>query len=266
MWWPNMRRSVTVAGVSILCFLYFPIIVLIVYSFSAERNLSFPITGFTFGWYVKLAYNEELLRSIRNSLMVAGAVVSLTLVLGVPAAYGLARSRHRSMQFVEKLLQLPLMMPGLITGLSILLLFKRIGFELSLFAVVLGHTVAWLPIVVTQVYARLRRFDETLEEASYDLGAGQLRTFFLITLPNLRKAIIGSALLVFTLSFDEVAITFLLTGTENTLPMHIWAMLRQGVSPEISAIATLTVALSTVMVVVSVGLLGDKGDGSGPER
>jgi len=120
---------------------------------------------------------------------------------------------------------------------------------------VLGHTVAWLPVVVTQVFARLRRFDRRIEEASLDLGVGNVETFCRVTLPNIRSSIVGSALLVFTLSFDEVAITFLLTGTENTLPMHIWAMLRQGATPEICAVAAAMVSSSALLVFTGLRLL-----------
>ena len=111
------------------------------------------------------------------------------------------------------------------------------------------------PIVLTQVYARLRRFDRSIEEASMDLGANRRQTLIRVTLPNIRTAMLGSALLVYTLSFDEVAITFFLTGTDNTLPMHIWSMLREGVTPEINAIATITIAVSIVLIVLSLRLL-----------
>jgi spermidine/putrescine transport system permease protein len=257
--WPKwVSRGGAMLGWSILLFLYLPIITLIAYSFSDSRSFTFPITGWTLAWYAKLAANEDLLRSVRNSFIVAGGTVPLSLVLGVPAAYALARAQFPGRALVERALMLPLMIPGLITGLSILLLLKRAGFELSLLSVVLGHTVAWLPIVVTQVFARLRRFDPTFEEASIDLGANPFQTFIRITLPNISNAILGSALLVFILSFDEIAITFLLTGTENTLPMLVWAMLRRGVTPEICAIATITVVSSTLLVLIGVRFLGNQ--------
>jgi spermidine/putrescine transport system permease protein len=253
-WSPGFRRVSVGLGIAIMLFLYLPILTLVVYSFSESRSLTFPITAYTLGWYAKLAGNESLIRSIANSLIVAAGVVPLTLLLGVPAAYGFSRLPFQGSALVQRLLMMPLMLPGLITGLSILLVLKRLNFELSLAAVILGHTVAWLPIVIGQVFARLRRFDPALEEASVDLGAGPMQTFLRITLPNLKNAIIGSALLVFTLSFDEVAITFMLTGTENTLPMHIWAILRQGVTPELCAVATLLVAVSVTLVFTGVAL------------
>jgi spermidine/putrescine transport system permease protein len=258
-WSPWMRRVVTVIGIALIAFLYLPILVLLVYSFSASHSLTFPITSYTFGWYEKLAGNEDLLRSVRNSFIVAGGTVPLTLLIGVPAAYGLTRFAGRFKGGIEQLLTLPLMIPGIVTGLSILLLVKRAGFGLSLGTVIIGHTVAWLPIVVTQVAARLQRFDVRIEHASLDLGAGHFRTFWLVTLPNIKNAIIGSAMLVFTLSFDEIAITFLLTGTENTLPMHIWAMLRHGVSPEVCAIASIMVAVSICLALIGYRQASDRG-------
>ncbi|MCF6115120.1 MAG: ABC transporter permease [Mesorhizobium sp.] len=250
----GLRTSSTLLGIAVFVFLYAPLALLVAYSFSASRTLTFPIRGFTFEWYAALANNEELLRAVANSLKVAAGVVFLTLLLGIPAAYALSRFAFRGSALVDHMLTLPLMIPGIITGLSILLLLKSFGFGLSLGAVALGHSVAWLPIVVEQVAARLRRLDRSIEEASLDLGAGYAQTFVRAVLPNLKGAITGSALLVFTLSFDEVSITFLLTATENTLSMQIWAMLRQGVTPEICAIATITVAFSGALIGLGVGL------------
>lgn len=257
-WSGGLRRASQGLGIAIFFFLYAPLALLALYSFSGSRSLTFPIQSFTLSWYVSLAENTELLHSILNSLSVAAAVVPLTLLLGVPAAYALNRFAFIGSGTVNHIFTLPLMIPGIITGLSILLLLKSLGIGLSLWAVVLGHTVAWLPVVIGQVAARLRRMDRYIEEASLDLGAGHAETFIRVVLPNLRGAIIGSALLVFTLSFDEVAITFLLTGTENTLPMQIWAMLRRGVSPEICAVATLTVLMSGILIAVGVRAGGDE--------
>ena len=136
-------------------------------------------------------------------------------------------------------------------------LFRVIGFNLSLETVILGHATALIAIVVTQVYARLQRFNRRLEEASSDLGARPWQTFFLVTLPNIRSAIIGSALLSFTVSFDEIPVTFFLTGRDNTLPMYIYSTLRRGITPEINAVGTVIVLLSLGLIVLSVYLLHD---------
>ena len=236
-------------------FLYLPIVVLVVFSFSESSILAFPITGFSLKWYGVLVHDQEMHRSITNSLIVAGSVVPLTILLGVPAAFALDRFSFPGKAAIERAVVVPLIVPQLITGIAILLVFKSIDMKLSLVTVVLGHAVAWSPIVITQVYARLRRLERSLEEASMDLGADVLRTFFRITLPNIGVAVTGSALLVFTLAFDDVAITFFLTGTENTLPMHIWSMLRRQMTPEINAIDAITVAVSMLLILAGVQLL-----------
>ena len=115
-----------------------------------------------------------------------------------------------------------------------------------------------MPLVVTQVYARLQSLEVELEQASMDLGANRLQTFWRVTLPSIRTSVIGSALLVFTLSFDELPVTFFLTGSENTLPMHIWSMLRIGITPEINAIASLTVLVSVILILAGIRLLRSK--------
>lgn len=252
---PLPRGAVRAAAMLVYLFLYLPMLVLVVYSFSESKILTFPITGFSLKWYGELARDGELLASILNSLTVTAAVVPASLLLGGLAALAIDRFAFPGRAVFERGLMLPLMVPGLVTGLSILLFIKRFDVALSLWTVIIGHTMAWMPVVTAQLLARLRRFDRRIEEASMDLGAGRLETFLRVTLPNLRTAIIGSGLLVFTLSFDEVAITFFLTGKENTLPMQIWSMLRLGVTPEINAVATVTIAVSLILILLSLRLL-----------
>ena len=134
-------------------------------------------------------------------------------------------------------------------------MFRAMGLDLSLFTVILGHGTALTAVVITQVFARLQRFNRNVEEASSDLGAKPWQTFLFVTLPNIRSAIIGSALLSFTLSFDEIPVTFFLTGRENTLPMYIYSTIRRGITPEINAIGTLIVVGSLVLILLSVYLL-----------
>lgn len=242
----------------IYAFLYIPIIVLVVYSVSEPRYFVFPPTEFSVKWYAALLNNTEIHRSISNSLIVAFSTVVTTLLLGVPLAFAIDRFDFLGKAVFERLVLLPLMVPGVITGLAILLVVKAVDIRLSLLTVITGHTVGWMPIVITQVYARLRRFDRQIEEASMDLGANRRQTFIRVTLPSIRNAIIGSALLVFTLSFDEVGMTFFLTGSHNTLPMHIWSMLRQGVTPEINAVATITIAVSIALIILSLRFLAQE--------
>lgn len=253
------ERLAWLAGIAaILGFLYLPIAVLVAYSFNDSRSLTWPMSGFTLTWYHKLAANDALIQAFYNSLYVAVCATALTLIIGVPAAITLNRFEFIGKAAFRKLILLPIALPGIITGISMLILFRALGFNLSLNAVIIGHATALLSVVVTQVFARLERLPASLTEASADLGASGLQTFFLITLPNIRTAVIGAALLAFTLSFDEIPVTFFLTGRDNTLPMYIWSTLRRGLTPEINAIGSLIVAMSVLLIFGSVRLLREK--------
>lgn len=251
---PSFWALGALAGL-ILAFLYLPVIVLIVFSFNDNIVTTLPLRGFTLGWYEKMLANEEMIAAIRNSFYVAGAATLLTLLVGVPAAFALDRADFPGKTAFRRLVMLPLTLPGIITGISMLNLFRVLGFNLSLETVILGHGTALVAIVITQVYARLMRFDRRLEEASSDLGGRPWQTFLLVTLPNIRSAILGSALLAFTLSFDEIPVTFFLTGRDNTLPMYIYSTLRRGITPEINAIGTIIVVVSLALIFLSIYLL-----------
>ena len=252
------ERALTAFALLTFAFLYAPIAVLIVFSFNDSPILVFPLSNLSFKWYGVLFSDGDLLRSVVNSFVVAGGVVPLTLLLGVPLAFALDRFSFVGKALFERVMLVPLIVPGLITGLALLLVFTQTGFRLSLVSIMIGHSIFVLPIVVIQVYARLRRFDRSMEEASLDLGATRVQTFWRITLPNIKTAILGSALLGLTLSFDEVAIAFFLTANDNTLPMHIWSMLRHGITPQINAIGTITIVVSILLIVVSLRLLETK--------
>ncbi len=240
-----------------MLFLYIPVLVLIVFSFNDNRSLTLPLRGFTLSWYEKVLNNEDMLNAIWNSFYVAGMATAITIVIGTIAAFALDRVSFPGKTVFRRLILLPIALPGIITGISMLNMFKLMGINLSLETVILGHATGLVSIVVTQVYARLQRFNRRIEEASSDLGARPWQTFFLVTLPNIRSAIIGSALLSFTVSFDEIPVTFFLTGRDNTLPMYIYSTLRRGITPEINAVGTVIVIFSLVLIILSVYLLRD---------
>jgi spermidine/putrescine transport system permease protein len=240
-----------------ILFLYLPILVLIIFSFNDNRSLTLPLRGFTLKWYEKFLSNADMLTAIKNSLYVASVATVVTVIIGTIAAFALDRVDFPGKLVFRRLVLLPIALPGIITGISMLNMFKLMGFNLSLETVILGHATALVSIVVTQVFARLQRFNRRLEEASSDLGARPWQTFFYVTLPNIRSAIIGSALLSFTVSFDEIPVTFFLTGRDNTLPMYIYSTLRRGITPEINAVGTVIVVLSLGLIVLSVYLLRD---------
>ncbi|WP_372839109.1 ABC transporter permease [Phaeovulum sp.] len=236
----------------ILTFLYIPIVVLVAFSFNSSRSLSWPMTGLTLDWYRKLAENDQLIAAVQNSVYVAVSATILTLLIGVPAALALDRLEFPGKGVFRKLVLLPIALPGIVTGISMLILFRLMGFGLSLETVIIGHATALLAVVVTQVFARLQRLPRSLDEASADLGASGWQTFFLVTLPNIRTAVIGAGILSFTLSFDEIPVTFFLTGRDNTLPMYIWSTMRRGLTPEINAVGALIVAASILLILISV--------------
>jgi spermidine/putrescine transport system permease protein len=242
----------------VLLGLYLPVVVLVIFSFNDNLVTTLPLRGFTLEWYRKALSNEELLRAAFNSLYVGVAATAITLVLGTAGAFAIDRTNFPGKNVFRRLVVLPLILPGIITGISMLNLFRMLGFNLSLETVILGHATALTSVVVTQVYARLLRLNRRIEDASGDLGASRWQTFLYITLPNIRSALIGSALICFTLSFDEIPVTFFLTGRDNTLPMYIYSTLRKGITPEINAIGTIIIVTSLVLILISISLLRDE--------
>jgi spermidine/putrescine transport system permease protein len=181
---------------------------------------------------------------------VAVAAVSIALAFGIPAALALDRANFPGKAVFRRLVLLPLILPGIITGLSLLMLFREANVRLSLLTIVLGHGTALISVATTEVFAGLQKLDRAQEEASLDLGANYWQTFWRVTIPNLRLSIIGAALLIFTLSMDEIAVSFFLIGRDNTLPLEIWGRLRRGITPEINAISTIIFVFSLIAIVL----------------
>ncbi len=237
-------------ALTVFTFLYFPIAVLIVYSFNGQSVGGFPPRDLTLNWYRQLASDGAIWSAVLSSLWVACAAVAIALLLGLPAALALDRVSFPGKALFRRLVLLPLILPGIITGLSLLMLVVRAGLKLGLLTITLGHGTALMAVATTEIFAGLQVFDRAQEEASLDLGAGYWRTFWRVTIPNLRLSIIGAALLIFTLSLDEIAVSFFLIGRSNTLPLEIWSRLRRGITPEINAISTVIFIFSLAMILV----------------
>jgi spermidine/putrescine transport system permease protein len=235
---------------AVFAFLYLPIVTLIVYSFNAAGVGGFPPRHLTLDWYRVLFADDAIWASVGNSLLVAFAAMAIALLFGIPAALALDRAHFPGKALFRRLVLLPLILPGIITGLSLLMLFREADLRLGLLTIVLGHGTALISVATTEVFAGLQKLDRAQEEASLDLGANYLETFWQVTLPNLRLSIIGAALLIFTLSMDEIAVSFFLIGRDNTLPLEIWGRLRRGITPEINAISTLIFLFSLVAIVI----------------
>jgi spermidine/putrescine transport system permease protein len=236
--------------VAVFFFLYLPIVVLIVYSFNGTGVGGFPPRDLTLAWYRALFADSAIWESVGNSLLVAAVAVVIALGLGIPAALALDRAQFPGKGVFRRLVLLPLILPGIITGLSLLMLFARAQVNLSLLTIVIGHGTALISVATTEVFAGVQKLDRAQEEASLDLGANYWQTFLRVTLPNLRLPIIGAALLIFTLSMDEIAVSFFLIGRDNTLPLEIWGRLRRGITPEINAISTIIFGFSLIAIVL----------------
>src|SRR5213592_2658534 len=235
-------RRVWLLSVSLadLLFLYLPIGVLILFSFNASR-LSATWQGFTFQWYRALAADEALMASLQNSLLVASVSTMIATVLGMSAAVSLERFQFRRQQVVEGALLLPLVMPEVMMGVALMLFFVTIK----------------LPVVMVMVRARLRKLDPGLEEAARDLGATPWQAFQRVTLPLLMPAMIGAALMAFTISFDDFIVTFFTAGPgSTTLPLRVYSMVRSGVSPVINALSAVLVAISIALITLALTLQG----------
>jgi len=247
---------------SIALFLYAPLLVLALFSFNDGTTVAFPLEGFTTRWYEGFLSNQLLIRSLRASFIVAAASSVIAVALGVAASYVLVRRRFKGRTALSALVISPLVIPYLVFGISLLVLFTTVDkilketlgvyIGLGLHAIVIGHVVISLPYTVLVILPRLEQLNVSIEEAARDLGATGVQTFRRITLPLLRPAIISSFLIVFTLSFDEYAIASFLVETESTWPVFLFSQLRREQAlPQLIAVSVLVLTASMLLVVAT---------------
>ena len=236
-------------------FLYVPIILLVVYSFNASRLVT-VWGGFSTQWYASLLQNQALLDAAWVTLRVALLSATAATVLGTLAAVTLVRrGRFLGRTLFSGMVTAPLVMPEVITGLSLLLLFVAIGFDRGFWTVTLAHTTFAMCFVAVVVQSRLLSFDMSLEEAALDLGAPPLKAFLLVTLPIILPAVAAGWMLAFTLSLDDLVIASFTSGPgATTLPMQIYSQVRLGVTPEINAVSTLMIGVVALVVLVTTAL------------
>ena len=230
-------------------FLYIPLAVVVVMSFNASK-LPFSWAGFSTKWYGELLHDEAIRQGLVNTLIVAFGATILATILGTLLAIGLSRFTRSAM--LEAYALAPAIIPDLALAIGLLVLFSAVGMTLGLYSVLLAHVVFGMAFVAAVVTARLGQSDPSLEEASNDLGATEMTTFFRITVPTLMPAIIAGALLVFTLSLDEFVIAFFTDGPSTpTLPIIIYSMVRFGITPEINALAAVLLLVSFTVVIAA---------------
>lgn len=232
-------------------FLYGPIAVLVVLSFN-RAGLPTVWTGFSTEWYGKLLTNEAILASAANTLIVALASTAISTAIGTLLAVGLERLRPSAA--LDGLVFVPMIIPDIVLAIALLSFYTLLDVTLGLHSIILSHTVFNIAFVCAVVRARLKNFDSSIVEASIDLGAGEVRTFFRIVLPVIAPGVLAGALLAFTLSVDEFIIAYFTAGpgsASTTFPMQIYAMIRFGVTPEINAVATIVIGVSFFLVLLS---------------
>ena len=230
-------------------FLFLPIFVVVANSFNATTTKPYlSWKGFTFDWYIKLWSNSSLLESFGNTIVIAIASTILSTVIGTLGAVGIYRYKFKGKGLINGLLYIPVVLPEIVIGIALLTIFSNTGIPRGMLTLILSHISFSVPYVIFNVRARLSGYDKSIEEASMDLGANRIVTFFEITLPVLAPGIAGGALLAFTLSIDDVIISYFVNGQTKTYPLKVMESIKSGVSPDVNA-------LSTLVLIGTIGLV-----------
>jgi len=249
---PNGRRLMRVFFALVIVFLYAPIAILLVFSFNRSPVPVFPLSGVTLRWYHEFLTNADIRGALETSAIIAAVSSVGAVVLGILAAIGLTRRRFRGQLGVTALLLSPLVIPLLVLGVSMALLFHELGMQRSMYTVMIGHIVITVPYTILVIRPRLGQIDASLGEAAYDLGAGPLRTFRWVTFPLILPAILSAFLIAFTTSFDEYAVASFLVGPRVTFPIYLYSALRFPTQlPQVIAVAVVVLTASLVMVVAA---------------
>lgn len=227
-------------GFGIYIFLFAPIAVMILLSFNTSRVVGFPMAGFTTDWYTRLFSDTVILNALQKSLIVAFWVTVLSTIIGTMAAFPLVRANIKNRGGVRVFITLPIMMPGLLIGVAILVLATNVlHIQPSIYTAIIGQTVLATPFVILVVSSRLEALDRNLERAAADLGASGTQRIMYVVLPLIYPGIIAGALIALTLSLDEFIVTNFIIGADQTLPIYIYNQLKFGITPEVNALATL---------------------------
>ena len=236
----------------VVVFLYAPIVILLIFSFNNSAIPSFPLSGFTLHWYREFLANSDLKAALGTSAIVAALSSTGAVALGVLASLALTRRHFVGKSAISALLLSPLVIPYVVFGISLLLLFHTLGVPRSLLTVVIGHIVISVPYTILVIVPRLDQVDVAFEEAASDLGAGPLQTFRLITLPLILPAIVSAFLIAFTTSFDEYAVASFVVGPRLTFPIYLYSALRfPSRLPQVIAVAVVVLILSLLVVVAA---------------
>lgn len=234
----------------VFSFLFLPILVLVLFSFNtSEMNIVFE--GFTLHWYKDLFSNRALIEALKNTLIVAVISTLVSTVVGTISAYALNKYNFPLKKFINELIYIPVVIPEIVLGISLLCIYTVINLKLGMFTLILAHICFSLPYVIVNVRGVLENMDPNLEKAASDLGANKFKTFFYVVIPSLIPGIISGAELAFTLSLDDVVFSYFTAGPgSNTLPLHIFSMIKTGVTPDVNALISLMLLIIFVVLTV----------------
>lgn len=241
--------------IMVFAFLYLPIIVLVVFSFN-DTKLNILFEGFTTKWYGILWENRTLLEAFFNTLLVAFSSTIISTLIGVVSAVGLHKFTFRLKGLINQLLYIPIVIPEIVLGISLLSIYTLFRMSLGLGTLILAHVTFCIPFVIVSVRSTLEGMDPYLEEASSDLGASPIQTFFRVTLPGIMPGILSGAMLSFTLSMDDVVISYFTAGPDaNTLPLHIYSMIKSGITPDVNALFSLMLLVTFIALTIYAVIL-----------
>lgn len=235
----------------VFLFLFLPILVLVLFSFNTSK-LNIVFEGFTLSWYKELFQNRVLIESLVNTLIVAGVSTIISTVVGTISAYGLKKYDFKFKNIINELLYIPIVLPEIVLGISLLCIYTLLKLELGMFTLILAHVSFSIPFVIISVRSVLEGMDPNLEKAASDLGANKLKTFWYIVIPTLMPGIMSGAQLAFTLSLDDVVISYFTAGPgSNTLPLQIYSMIKTGVTPDVNALITILLLIIFAILTLS---------------
>lgn len=242
----------------VLFFLYLPIIVLVIYSFNTSKmNVIFE--SFTFDWYKNLFSNRTLIEAFTNTIIIAITSTVISTIIGTMGAVGLYRYNFKFKSAVNLLLYIPIVIPEIVLGISLLSVYTLTKLELGMSTLILSHIAFSIPFVIVSVRSTLSKQLDIYEEAAKDLGANSFNTFFKVTLPQIMPGVISGATLAFTLSLDDVVISYFTAGPgSNTLPLQIYSMIKTGISPDVNALTTLMLLVTMTILITSTIIQGRK--------
>ncbi len=248
----NKRLKNILVGI-ILFFLYLPIVVLVIYSFNTSR-MNVVFEGFTTSWYKNLFDNTNLIEAFINTIIIAVTSTFISTIIGTLGAIGLRKYNFRGKSIINLLLYIPIVIPEIVLGISLLSVYTLTKLELGMFTLILSHIAFSIPFVIVSVRSSLSKTLDIYEEAAKDLGANNLNIFYRITIPYIKPGVVSGAILAFTLSLDDVVISYFTSGPgSNTLPLKIYSMIKTGISPDVNALTSLM--LLTIMIILTISVI-----------